>query len=125
MPVIGDIFSAKELGQTYQPLLLCEFTFVSGRVLRVSTHALSDLYWGTPASGSYEYGGFEWVPRVLNQDIGVTQAMSDLGLEVVPQVTIVLADPDKTIFNAWEIAEGFKGAKLRLYSVLWDAGDAT
>lgn len=122
---LGTLNTVKELSETYQPLLLCEFTFRSGNVLRVSTHPLSATYWGTPSAGSYEYGGHPWDPRVLNQDLGPTQAMSDLGVDVAPQATIVLADPDKTIFNNWENAEGFKGAILRMYAIAWDIGDTT
>lgn len=122
---VGNIFTAKELSESYQPLLLCEFTFKSGRVLRVSTHPLSVLYGGSPTVGSYEYGGNPWYPRVMNQDIGATQAMSDLGVEVVPQVTVILADPDKTLYLAWEAEEGFKGATLRMYGVMWDIGDTS
>lgn len=111
---IGSIFDAKEQAQTYQPLLLCEFTFKSGNILRVSTHPLTVFY------GGVQYGGFDWLPRILNQDIATTQAMSDLGLDVTPQVTVVLADADKTLYAAWEAPEGFKGATLRIYSVMFD-----
>lgn len=123
--LIGSVYVAKELSSTAQPLLLCEFTLADGTVFRCSTHPLSSVYGGIPTSGSYEYRGNPWDPRVLNQDIGATMAMSDLGVDVPPTATVILADPDKTLFTAYETAIGFKGAILKLYSVFWDAGDAT
>lgn len=124
MGSIGTIYSAKELSATYQPLLLCEFTLQSGDVLRVSTHPLSTGYGGSPTTGSYQYAGVPWTPRVLNQDFVATQAMSDLGVDIVPQVTVVLADPDKTILADWETPIGFKGAVLKVYAAMWDAGNS-
>jgi hypothetical protein len=122
---LGPINALKELEETYQPLLLCEFTFRSGNVLRVSTHPLSATYWGAPTAGSYEYGGHPWDPRVMNQDLGPTQAMSELGVDIAPQASITLADPDKVIYKNWEISEGFKGAILRLYAVAWNISDSS
>lgn len=122
---IGSILVAKELAESYQPLLLCEFAFKSGRILRTSTHPLSNTYGGTPSAGSYEYSGHEWLPRIINQGIGTIQAMSDLGVDMVPQLEVVFADPDKTMYSAWEANEGFRGATLTVYAVMWDAGDTT
>lgn len=119
---IGSIFTAKESTEIYQPLLLVELTLRDGSIKRYSTHPLSATYGGAPTAGSYEYGGNPWLPRVLNKDIGETQAMSDLGVEITPQVSVILADPDKDIF-AVELSTGFKGADMRLYAVMWDAGD--
>ncbi len=123
--IVGNLYSAKELAQTAQPLLLCEFRFSDGTTYRASTHPLNDLQGGTPASGSYQYGGFPWDARVVNQDIGATQAMSDLGVDIVPQVTVVLADSDKTVYTSQEFDKGFRGATLTLYAVMFDAGDIT
>jgi hypothetical protein len=120
----ASIFTEKELPQTYQPLLLCQFELSNGLFLRVSTHPLSSRYWGTPTAGSYEYGGYEWTPRVVNQNIGATQAMSDLGVDIPPQVSVVMADGDKTIYQTYEQQYGFKGAILTLYATMWDAGNS-
>lgn len=122
---IGSLYVSKELAQTGQPLLLCEFTFSDGTIYRASTHPLNDLQGGTPAQGSYGYDSHDWDARVLNQEIGTTQSMSDMGVDIVPQVTVILVDPDKTIYSAWEYDKGFRGATLRLYSVMFDAGDVT
>ena len=124
MGSIGSILDAKELASSFQPLLLCEFQFPNGTYFRVSTHPLSDGgYNTTPTSGSYQYGGHAWIPRVLNQDVGATQSMSDFGFDVPPQVQVVLADPDREVYGL-EVANGFKGAVLKLYAVMWDAGDS-
>jgi hypothetical protein len=120
---IGSIYSAKELAATYQSLLLCEWELWNGTFLRLSTHALATGYNTTPTSGSYEYGGVPWIPRILNQDIAATQAMSDMGVDVVPTVSVLIADPDKEIFTYYEQAIGFKGATLTIYAVMWDAGN--
>ena len=120
----GSIFTDKELAQTYQPLFLMEFTLKNGDIKRYSSHPLHNTYAAPPAAGSYQFQGYPWEPRVLTQDIGAIQAMSDLGTEIVPQVSISLADPDKTLY-AIESSTGFKGAVLKMYSTLWDAGDRT
>lgn len=124
MSSIGSILTAKELSQTYQPLLLCEFEFVDGSFFRASTHPLAAGYAPQPTSGSYQYSGFDWVPRVMAQDIGAMQAMSDIGVDLPPQVTIQLADADKYVYETFETPVGFKGAILKLYSVMWDAGNS-
>lgn len=116
---LGTIIEAKELDETGQPLLLAEFTFKSGKVLRVSTHPLTEQY------GGYSFSGFTWDPRIMNEDLGPTQAMSDIGVDISPQASIVLADPDKAIYNSYEISEGFKGAVLRLYAIMQDVSAAT
>ena len=123
MGTIGSILTAKELASSFQTLLLCEFQFPNGTYFRVSTHPLSSGYGGTPTVGSYEYGGHAWIPRVLNQDVGATQNMSDFGFDVPPQVQVVLADPDREVYGL-EVANGFKGAILKLYAIMWDGGNS-
>jgi hypothetical protein len=119
---IGSIYNAKELAQTYQSLLLVEISVVNGPTLYLSTHPLSHTYWGTPSAGSYEYNGHEWIPRIVSQNIAATQAMSDLGVDTPPTLQLVLADPDAVLYQ-YEQDYGFKGATVRIYSVMWDAGD--
>jgi hypothetical protein len=119
-----SILTAKELSATYQPLLLVEIQFPNGTYFRVSTHPLSDGgYNTTPTSGSYQYGGHAWIPRVLNQDVGATQSMSDFGFDIPPQVQVVLADPDREVYGL-EVANGFKGSVLKLYAIMWDSGNS-
>lgn len=121
---IGSLLSSKELLQTYQPLLLVEITFSDGESLNFSTHPLSTTYGGSPEAGSYEYNGIEWLPKILNQNIGAVQAMSDLGIGVSPQVSVVLADADKSIYSI-ELLKGFLGAQMRLIAIMWDAGNTS
>jgi hypothetical protein len=40
---LSTIIDAKERGQTFQPLLLVQFTFNDGSVLRLSTHDLRQV----------------------------------------------------------------------------------
>lgn len=109
-----DIFTAKELALTYQPLLLAEFTFYEGTVLRVSTRNLT---------GSFQYGGNDYAPRILNQDIGALfQAVSSQGIDMPARVKLELADADKFLWTNYQSAIGFKGATLRLTFVLWEVG---
>jgi hypothetical protein len=112
--MIGDIYTAKEQQQGFQPLLLCEFTLVDGSTVRASTHPLDGTH------GGPQYAGSSWYPRVLNQDMGATQAMTDIGIDVSPQVQVVLADPDGAL-STIEQNIGFKGAKLKIYAVMYDA----
>jgi hypothetical protein len=120
---MASILVTKELALTLQPLLLAEITLKDGSVLRLSTHALSNTYAGTPASGSYQYDGHEWLPRIINQDLAATQAMSDLGIDMVPSVTLDLSDPDKHIWTTKQVPLGFKGATVRLLAVMFDPSD--
>lgn len=117
---IGSIYTAKESAETYQPLYLVQVTLVDGTVLRYSTHPLHSTY---GAVASYAYGGYNWEPRILEADIGPLQA-SDVSLIVVPQVSFVLADPDKAVFLQ-ESTIGFKGAEMRILAIMHDAGDIT
>lgn len=114
---IGSIYDAKELSQTFQPLLLLEFTFNDGSIYRASTHPLNLV------QSNAKFAGVDWDGRVLNQDVGNTQAMSDLGVDITPQVTVMLADPDKSIYSVWEQELGFKGAILTIYIVMHDYGN--
>jgi hypothetical protein len=123
MSSIGSIITAKELAASYQPLFLLELLFSSGQYLHLSSHPLSSRYGGVPTNGTYQYGGIEWLPKAVGQNIGAIQSMSDLGVDIPPQVSIHIADPDKDIFTNWELAQGFKGAVLTIYVVMWDAAN--
>lgn len=113
---IGSIYDAKELSQSFQPLLLLEFQFPDGSIYRASTHPLNTTM------GTTQWSGVDWDGRCISQDLTATQSMSDLGVDITPSITVMLADPDKTIYSAWESEIGFKGAILRVYNVMHDFG---
>lgn len=115
MPV-GTINEAKERAQTYQPLLLAEFTLASGPVLRVASHPLN------VTEGGFQYDGKDWLARVTNYDITATQALSDQGIDYTPSVTITLADAQKTLYTNYEQAVGFRGALVTLTFIFWNVG---
>lgn len=115
MPV-GTITAAKELAVTYQPLLLADFLLLDGSHLRVASHPLN------VAEGGYQYGGFDWLARVMNYDITATQALSESGVDYTPQVTVTLNDTDKLIWTNYEKPKGFKGARLTLTFVFHNVG---
>ena len=114
MPV-GTIITAKELEQTYQPLLLATFEFVNGTVLRVSSHPLN------VAEGGVQYGGNNYLARVLDENVAAIQAMSEQGIDVIPSVDLTLADADRYLWTNYEVGIGFKGARLTLTFVFWNA----
>jgi hypothetical protein len=116
---VGLVNSAKELARTYQPLLLAEFVFTDGTVLRCATHGLRT------SDGGFQYAGNDYLPRILNQDIAALQILSEQGIALPPSVSIQLNDGDKYIWTNYEKAKGFKGAKLTLRFVFWnvDAND--
>jgi hypothetical protein len=113
---VGTITAAKELALGYQPLLLAEFTFLSGPKLRVASHPLNS------AEGGYQYGGYDWLARVMSYDITATQALSESGIDYTPQVTVNMADTNRDIWINFEQAVGFKGAQLKLTFVFWNVG---
>src|SRR5689334_18043510 len=114
MPGITNIIEAKEQSQTYLPLLLAEITLTDDTVLYLSTHDFQD-------STTVQYEGNNYQPRILNQDIAATQALSDLGIDAPPVVTLKLADSDRELWDTYEIhGPGFKGAAVVLRFVFCD-----
>jgi len=107
---------AKEQAATYQPLLLAKFAFADGAILRLSTHPLN------VAEGGAQYGGVDWLGRISEQSIQQVQALSETGVDLIPNVTLALADPDGYLYSNWETpaARGFKGAELILQLVFYD-----
>lgn len=87
--------------------------------LRLCTHGL------TVADGGFQYGGQNWLPRILNQDIAATQAMSEQGIDVTPSVSIRLADPDKSLWLNYGQSKGFKGATLEMVFSMWQVDTST
>ncbi len=116
---IGTINAAKEQAATYQPLLLVEITFADASVLRLSTHALNT------AEGGAAYGGNNYLGRISQQDIGQFQSLSETGIDLIPTVTITLADPDAYLYQNWEKTKGIKGAILTARLVFYDVDAGT
>src|SRR5712692_9715406 len=102
---LTNIIAAKESGVTYQPLMLAELTFNDGSVLRLSTHDLRQ------ASTGVQWNGHDYLPRILNSESAATQALSSLGIDTIPYITLKLADADRTLWQSYEKLKGFKGAQ--------------
>ena len=113
---VGQINAAKELTIAYQPLLLAEFYWPDGTVLRCATHGLR------AGDGGYQYAGNDYLPRILNQDIAATQMLADHGAAMAPAVTLVLNDADRYLWTNYEQTLGFRGARLVLRFVFWNVG---
>lgn len=111
---LSTIAIAKEQGATYQPLVLVEIVFPDASVLRLSTHPLNT------AEGGYTYGGNSYLGRISQQDIGQFQSLSETGIDLIPSVTLGLADPDAYLYSNWEKTKGFKGATLTARVVFYD-----
>jgi len=116
---LTSINNSKDLAQAYQPLLLAVVTFSDGSVLRLATHPLNT------AEGGFQYGGQDYVGRIIDYDIGAFQGYDTSGIDVIPKVSMVVADADKAIKINYEDAKGFAGARLDLTFVLWDANTST
>lgn len=116
---LTTIDNAKQLAQAYQPLLVAVITFTDGAVLRVATHPLN------AAEGGFQYGGQNYTGRVVSYEIGALQGYDAGGIDIIPKVSLVLADADKALKINYEDAKGFAGAMLDLTFVLWDADTST
>ena len=121
---LTTINAAKDLALAYQPLLLVEigpFRDDLSSMLYLSTENLDST------DGGFAYEGHDYRPRVLNQDVGSIQAVSDNGIVQSPSITLELADPDNFLWSTYEIPDtmGFKGVKVVLRFVFWDAGTST
>lgn len=119
LPITGQIplttiAVAKEQKITYQPLLVAEVQWADGDVLRLATENLSIT------SGGNQYGGNDYDPRIVAEQLGAISAVSDNGIVQSPQVQLQLADADKFLWNEFELTKGFKGAVLRLIFIFWD-----
>ena len=111
MPTLVSINTAKEQAQTYQPLLLASFVFADGRVLYLSTHAV------TYASNAY-------LPRIIDMKLGPV-AQDGQGISVPSTATLKCADADEWLYTNYEAyysgqTNGFKGAVLTLTFVYYD-----
>ena len=102
---LSTIAVEKEQSRAAQPLLLATFTFADGATLRVTTQDLT---------GGFQYAGADYLPRVLSYTTPRKQIFSDTGADVVPSVTLRLADADEWIYTNYARLKGFKGARLNL-----------
>lgn len=124
---LGSIISLKALQNGVQPLLVASIVFkdsiTSPTILLLSTHELNATAGGNQPSGisGFPYNGSNFLGRIQNQEVAATQALSALGIDITPTVTLDIIDADKTIWNTYEKAIGFKGATLTLYFIFWDA----
>lgn len=99
----------KEQAASYQCILLATITASDAAVFRLSTSDLSS------------YGGSAYSGRVLRYDLQALQAMSEQGLDVMPSVTLTVADADKTLYS-WDRTHGIAGARIALVFVYYDHG---
>ncbi|MCC6591616.1 MAG: hypothetical protein IT168_33325 [Bryobacterales bacterium] len=111
MPV-GSILTVKEQASTVQPLLLATITFHDGAVLRLATHDIT---------GGVQYAGNSYLPRIVNKEIAASQALSEHGIDIPASVNLRLSDADYYLWSNFERQKGFKGAKLELRAVAYDA----
>lgn len=116
---LTDIASAKDAQQSYQPLLLAVFTFHDGTIYRAATHPLNT------AEGGYQYGGQNYAGRIIAQEISAVQGYDPSGIDLIPRVSLTLADADKSLKVNYEDVYGFAGAQLDLTFVFWDADSST
>src|SRR5579863_37826 len=114
--LLTTITLAKELAQGYQPLILAEITFQDSSVLRVSTHDLR------LATTGVQWNGNDYLPRIIDKSLSSTQALSSLGIDTIPTITLKLADADKTIWQNYEATQGrgFRGTDIVLRFLYYD-----
>lgn len=109
---LTDINSGKELAAAYRPVVFCDFVFSDAATLYV-------------ASMGATFNGHTYEARIDDQQIDRLASLSTQGIDRVPSVTIVMADPSGSIFAAYERAHGFKGATLTLRFALADLSAGT
>ncbi len=103
---MSTIFDFKEQAVTDAPLLVFDCVLSDGTTERWSTHAV------TVASHAYN-------ARILQHDVFELQASSTQGIDVVPRISLVLANADSH-FSEIERATGWKGARLTIGLVFYD-----
>ena len=107
---MSTIFDLKEQAVTDTPLLLFDCVLSNGDAEHWSTHAVT--------VGSVTYSA-----RVLQQTVFDLQASSTQGVDVVPKITLVLANADSH-FSEIERATGWKGAQITAGLVFYDLRNA-
>ncbi|HEY2014650.1 MAG TPA: hypothetical protein VGH38_14165, partial [Bryobacteraceae bacterium] len=97
----------KELAVAPRPVCFCDFTFPDGATLYVASIAAT-------------FNGHDYEARIDDQQMDRIAALSEQGVDRVPSVTLVIADPSASVFQAYERGHGFKGAQLTLRLALYD-----
>lgn len=116
---LSTINAAKDSALSYQPLVVATVTLHEGTVLRFSTHPLN------AAEGGYQYASNDYAGRILDMQLGAIQGFDAGGIDIVPRVSLKLADADKELLINYEQVIGFRGAVLDLDFILWDVGTST
>jgi hypothetical protein len=104
---ISDINTGKELAAAYRPVVFVDFLFPDGATLYVASIAAT-------------FNGHTYDARIDDQQIDRISSLSEQGIDRVPSVTIVLADPSGSVFASYERGHGFKGASMTLRFALYD-----
>ncbi|MFB3829028.1 MAG: phage tail protein [Bryobacteraceae bacterium] len=108
---MATVFELKERAMAETPLLLFECGFGNGQTERWSTHRV-------------EYGGEAYEARVIRHNLLEVQAASDQGVDGIPRISLALANADSH-FSQLERTAGFKGARLTVRFVFFDARNGT
>lgn len=116
---LSTINAAKDSTLSYQPLVVATVVLHDGTVVRFSTHPLNT------AEGGYQYASNDYLGRIIDMRLGAIQGFDQGGIDIVPRVSLKLADADKELLINKEQPIGFRGATLDLDFILWDAGTST
>jgi hypothetical protein len=104
---LSDINAGKDLARAPQPLLLAKIVASDG-----DTVYLSSAY---DVGQSYlAYGGNHYQTRLLDSNVGAIQAMSALGLDVPPSMSLKIDDGDAAIWTNHYNPHGWGGATITL-----------
>ena len=106
------INSGKESSAAPRPVVFCDFVFPDSTTLYVASIAAT-------------FNGHAYDARIDDQQIDRLASLSEQGIDRVPSVTLVLADPSASLFAAYERGHGFKGASLTLRFALADMSAGT
>ena len=106
------INDGKELAVAPRPVVFVDVVFPDGATLYVASIAAT-------------FNGHTYEARIDDQQIDRLASLSEQGIDRVPSVTLVMADPSGSLFAAYERGHGFKGATLTLRFALADLSAGT
>ena len=111
----ATVAQLKELAVTGRPLLLARFVFFNPSIpnLYVSSNPLN------AGEGGAGYGGNSYFAQLLNQSIPGLHIRSTTGIDQIPDVTLDIADANRTLYTSIEQAGGFKGALLTIVLIFF------
>ena len=104
MPTLTTINAAKDLEQTFQPLLLVKIVTLSGATLRLCSEGLNTN------EGGFPYGGNDFLGRIKDQSLNAFQGHEPGGIDVMSRVSFKVIDVDKVLYLAVERTHGIKPA---------------